>query len=634
MGFFNKYPYTDFHELNLDWILEEMKKCIDEWTAMKLEFANLNDAFKALKKYVEDYFANLDLTSEVQAIITEMISDGSMEQIMQNIYGKTLGVEIVNSTGDMTDPTKVYILSSDTNGYLWFWDGSTFVQSSISYFNPVNALGFVDSGVTDLDNLYRQVYNVPTADLGNVSNIPPTSYGFIVMDLAKSSNSSVQIAFNQASYVPDAPFWIRKKSGGTWSQWVEYNAANYLDFIAQYASGDDLDNLDRQITKITTSDLPYVANVPTTQQGIICVDLGCDANGRAQLAINYSENTVPIIYLRKTSLSGTWGDWYELTGNLWTTLYNGDDLDNCTKPGVYYWTNAVAKNLSNCPISYSGYMVVEYGWTKTEVIQTIKATIQKYAGGLEFVRLKETTSSAWSVWNIQKVDWICNGYGFTTIGDSMSSGVTTRTVGGVDTLYSYNMESWEKILANKLGCKCYACSKSGGSTVDFLNTANSWGITKLAKLPATPVYFINLGINDDNQSVSETDFKNNYNDIIDAIQAKDATALIFCISLFRDNTGGHTYETYSQYIDDVVTARAEDRVVFLDVTSEIVDNTGDIHAHYYNGHFDVIGYKLIGDLIESKVLAFSHVHPELFRYEFSTLAEGNNYQSNGYPFII
>ena len=26
MGFFNKYPYTDFHELNADWLLKEMQK--------------------------------------------------------------------------------------------------------------------------------------------------------------------------------------------------------------------------------------------------------------------------------------------------------------------------------------------------------------------------------------------------------------------------------------------------------------------------------------------------------------------------------------------------------------------------------------------------------------------------------
>lgn len=30
LNFFNKYPYTDFHELNLDWLLDRMRKLEDE----------------------------------------------------------------------------------------------------------------------------------------------------------------------------------------------------------------------------------------------------------------------------------------------------------------------------------------------------------------------------------------------------------------------------------------------------------------------------------------------------------------------------------------------------------------------------------------------------------------------------
>lgn len=33
-GFFNKYPYTDFHELNLDWIIESMKKLLDDYSVI------------------------------------------------------------------------------------------------------------------------------------------------------------------------------------------------------------------------------------------------------------------------------------------------------------------------------------------------------------------------------------------------------------------------------------------------------------------------------------------------------------------------------------------------------------------------------------------------------------------------
>lgn len=38
INFFNKYPYTDFHELNLDWLLDRMRKLEDE----------LNDALETL----------------------------------------------------------------------------------------------------------------------------------------------------------------------------------------------------------------------------------------------------------------------------------------------------------------------------------------------------------------------------------------------------------------------------------------------------------------------------------------------------------------------------------------------------------------------------------------------------------
>lgn len=48
MGFFNKYPYTDFHELNLDWMLEHFKEFVEsidsleEWkTEHEIEYQQL-----------------------------------------------------------------------------------------------------------------------------------------------------------------------------------------------------------------------------------------------------------------------------------------------------------------------------------------------------------------------------------------------------------------------------------------------------------------------------------------------------------------------------------------------------------------------------------------------------------------
>lgn len=55
MGFIDKYPYTDFHELNLDWIIKTVKdseKKIDDFTVFNaLTWAGEWDASKSYVKW-------------------------------------------------------------------------------------------------------------------------------------------------------------------------------------------------------------------------------------------------------------------------------------------------------------------------------------------------------------------------------------------------------------------------------------------------------------------------------------------------------------------------------------------------------------------------------------------------------
>lgn len=55
---FNKYPYTDFHELNLDWILKEMKDLQEQMNGL-LEKA-IEEATKAAKEYVDEQLADIE----------------------------------------------------------------------------------------------------------------------------------------------------------------------------------------------------------------------------------------------------------------------------------------------------------------------------------------------------------------------------------------------------------------------------------------------------------------------------------------------------------------------------------------------------------------------------------------------
>ena len=83
MGFYNKYPYTDFHELNLDWFLDEFKKVVDK-------VLDLEAAFNTLKEYIDEYFNNLDLQQQVNNYFQSIIDSGEFFTLLKKYYGSDL----------------------------------------------------------------------------------------------------------------------------------------------------------------------------------------------------------------------------------------------------------------------------------------------------------------------------------------------------------------------------------------------------------------------------------------------------------------------------------------------------------------------------------------------------------------
>lgn len=79
-----KFPYTNFHEMNLTWVIETVKKLVDEWVEMQGDFSNLQGDFEELKKYVTDYFAKLEIDKEVRKILKEMKTSGELSEIISD----------------------------------------------------------------------------------------------------------------------------------------------------------------------------------------------------------------------------------------------------------------------------------------------------------------------------------------------------------------------------------------------------------------------------------------------------------------------------------------------------------------------------------------------------------------------
>ena len=77
-------PGTNFHDVNLDWIINQVKNCIAEWTETKAEWAATQEAWTEFQEYVRDYFANLDVDQAISDKIDAMAADGSLLTLIQD----------------------------------------------------------------------------------------------------------------------------------------------------------------------------------------------------------------------------------------------------------------------------------------------------------------------------------------------------------------------------------------------------------------------------------------------------------------------------------------------------------------------------------------------------------------------
>lgn len=80
MSFTNDFPYTDFHEINLDWILNKIKDLTNNFVELKKQNENLSSDFDILQKkfgelsvYVESRFTDENIRKIIEKYLSTMI---------------------------------------------------------------------------------------------------------------------------------------------------------------------------------------------------------------------------------------------------------------------------------------------------------------------------------------------------------------------------------------------------------------------------------------------------------------------------------------------------------------------------------------------------------------------------------
>lgn len=127
MSMGNLGPYTNFHELNQDWFLNEFNKVLEQWKAMQKNFDSLQDAFNDLKSYVQDYFKNLDVQDEINKKLDQMSKDGTLNILLQ-MHART--VLPSNDISGNTDTKNIQKMINEF-GYVELFSGIYYINKPI-----------------------------------------------------------------------------------------------------------------------------------------------------------------------------------------------------------------------------------------------------------------------------------------------------------------------------------------------------------------------------------------------------------------------------------------------------------------------------------------------------------------------
>ena len=145
-----------YHEQPLDWLMEEMRRVINEWAEVKKENEDftkdidgkiviLEKDFADLKTYVDNYFANLDVQDEVNKKLDQMYQDGTLTEIITNYFYSIFinvkyppynlaGLKGDGVTDDSTNLQAIfdYLETNNINARVYFPCGNYLINSLIN----------------------------------------------------------------------------------------------------------------------------------------------------------------------------------------------------------------------------------------------------------------------------------------------------------------------------------------------------------------------------------------------------------------------------------------------------------------------------------------------------------------------
>lgn len=163
----NKYPYTDFHELNLDWILGKMKKLESDYAGLVAGYEQIEKDFKTLEGTVNNLLNIME--DEIKNAINTYLPSAMAPYIQ----------ELNNGLAQIAD-LRDQMAGWDAEIQLIRREYSTADESlKIDYLNRIASLRFemlqqiirLDNRIDDLEFNLPEIYNLVKGYKTNIANV-------------------------------------------------------------------------------------------------------------------------------------------------------------------------------------------------------------------------------------------------------------------------------------------------------------------------------------------------------------------------------------------------------------------------------------------------------------------------------
>lgn len=164
---FNKYPYTDFHELNADWILAKVKDfdtalstLANEFGEIKTDFATIEREFNQLSAEVNNLLNTME--AEINRALREYVPayvDGAMEPYIRELRDALAEIEDLKrdilTWGDQINALRIEYQTADRN-----LEASLLGDINVLKFQILQQLIRIDQRIDDIEFNLPEIYNL------------------------------------------------------------------------------------------------------------------------------------------------------------------------------------------------------------------------------------------------------------------------------------------------------------------------------------------------------------------------------------------------------------------------------------------------------------------------------------------